>query len=67
MKNETGYSPGHPWYYKLGGAVYKPKSILAAVKKSEYQGYKRDEIHQADNRRESLIYLIKQAACLLPT
>jgi len=52
MKNETGYNPGHPWYYKLGGAAYKPKSILAAVKKSEYQGYKRDEIHQADNRPE---------------
>ncbi len=52
MKNETGYRPGHPWYYKLGGVVHKPKAILAAVKDREYQGYKRDDIHQADNRQE---------------
>lgn len=52
MKNVTGYNPGHPWYYKLGGAVHKPKAILAAVKDSEYQGYKLDEIKLADNRRE---------------
>ena len=52
MKNETGYQPGHPWYYKIGGAVPKPKAILAAVKTSGYQGCKRDYISLADNRHE---------------
>ncbi|MEE8058525.1 MAG: hypothetical protein V3T17_11920 [Pseudomonadales bacterium] len=52
MKNETGDKAGHPWYYKLGGAVHKPKQILSSVKKSGYQGYKRDDIKQADNKYE---------------
>ncbi len=32
--------------------MHKPKAILAAAKKIEYQGYKRDDINQADNRQE---------------
>ncbi len=52
MKNETGYRPGHPWYYKLGGVVHKPKQILAAVKASGYRGYKLDEIEKADSKYE---------------
>lgn len=52
MENETGYEPGHPWYYKLGGTVLKPKEILEAVKLSGYQGYNADEIKKADNKAE---------------
>lgn len=52
MNIDTGYKPGHPWYYKQGGAVQKPKAILAAVKISEYQGYNADEIKKVDNRHE---------------
>ncbi len=37
-----GYSPGHPWYYFLGGKVLSPKSILKEVLASGYQGYRTD-------------------------
>ena len=47
-----GYKPGHSWYYKLGGKVLRPKQILAAVKLSGYQGYRLDDIQQADNKPE---------------
>jgi len=49
---QNTYKPGHPWYYKLGGAVHKPKAILTTVKNSRYQGYKRDDINRADDRAE---------------
>lgn len=50
MKNE--YSTGHPWYYKLGGAVLKPKQIIIKVKENGYRGYMREEIQKADNKPE---------------
>ncbi len=50
--NQRGYQPGHPWYYKLGGKVLSPKQILATVKSSDYQGYRADDIWQADNKPE---------------
>ena len=37
-----GYSPGHPWYYFLGGKIRGPKSILKDVLASGYQGYRTD-------------------------
>lgn len=37
-----GYSPGHPWYYFLGGKVLGPKSILKDVLASGYRGYRTD-------------------------
>ena len=43
-----GYSPGHPWYYFLGGKVRGPKSILKGVLASGYQGYRTD-IEDASN------------------
>lgn len=46
------YSSGHPWYYKLGGAVLQPKQILVAVKKSSYRGYRLDDIEAADRKSE---------------
>ncbi len=51
-KHQRGYQPGHPWYYKLGGKVLSPKQILATVKSSDYQGYRADDIRQADNKSE---------------
>ena len=47
-----GYQPGHPWFYKLGGKVLRPKQILSAVKASGYQGYRFDDIQQAGNKAE---------------
>jgi len=52
MTNQQSYSPGHPWYYKLGGGVHKPKQILAAVTNDSYQGYMADDIKQADGKHE---------------
>ena len=46
------YNAGHPWYYKLGGAVLKPKAILEAVKVSGYQGYLAEDIAGANNKTE---------------
>lgn len=52
QKNNTGYNAGHPWYYVLGGSVLRPKEIVIAVKARGYQGYKADDILQADKRPE---------------
>jgi len=52
MTNHQSYSPGHPWYYKLDGAVHKPKQILTAVKNDSYQGYLAEDIKQADGKHE---------------
>lgn len=48
----NNYSIGHPWYYKLGGAVVRPKQILADVKQSGYRGYRADDIDAADRKSE---------------
>lgn len=48
----SGYSPGHPWYYKLGGNILGPKSIIRMVIASEYQGYRADELELADRLAE---------------
>jgi hypothetical protein len=50
--NVSGYEPGHPWYYVLGGSVLSPKQILARVQKSGYRGYAREQIAEADARCE---------------
>lgn len=60
----TGYSPGHPWYYKQGGIVHKPKQILAAVKYNRYRGYMEEDIKQADAmcepRRSAALRLLRK-------
>lgn len=38
------YTPGHPWYYLLGGEVLPPKVIRATMRISGYQGYRAEEI-----------------------
>ncbi len=52
LSSSDGYSPGHPWYYKLGGNVLGPKSILRMVIASGYQGYRAEEIEHADRLAE---------------
>ena len=47
-----GYSPGHPWYYFLGGQPLSPRDILEATRQSGYQGYARDDIKAADQMAE---------------
>jgi len=46
------YNSGHPWYYKLGGTVLRPKEILTIVKLSGYQGYMADDIVRIDKKAE---------------
>lgn len=41
------YSPGHPWYYFLGGTVLPPIAIRAMVRAYGTQGYRSDEIRRA--------------------
>lgn len=46
------YSPGHPWYYFLGGAVLPPKAIRTIVRASGYEGYRVRDIREAAARSE---------------
>ena len=48
----TQYSPGHPWFYYLGGKPLYPKQILATVIESGYQGYLARDIEIADKKPE---------------
>lgn len=41
------YTPGHPWYYLLGGEVLPPKVIRFEAKINGYQGYRANEIRAA--------------------
>ena len=43
-----GYSPGHPWYYFLGGMPLMPRQILEATRESGYEGYAREDIATAN-------------------
>ena len=43
----SGYTPGHPWHYHLGGAVPSPREIRTAVRLSGYLGYREPEIRSA--------------------
>ena len=51
MKTNT-YSPGHPWYYVLGGKAPPPKRILEAVKRRGYKGYREADIAAAAEKPE---------------
>ncbi len=46
------YSPGHPWYYLLGGAVPMPRVIMFRVRAKGYKGYLRQDIEEADSKSE---------------
>lgn len=47
-----GYSPGHPWYYLLGGEVLPPKVIRFEARLAEYKGYRNEEILCAAGKPE---------------
>ena len=49
---ETGYQPGHPWFYKLDGKVLYPKEILENVEASGYKGYRQEDIEQEASKPE---------------
>ena len=46
------YRPSHPWYYKLGGDILRPKAIVEMVRASGYQGYAVETIATADRMAE---------------
>ena len=46
------YSPGHPWYYVLGGRPLRPREILDHIRAGDYRGYLADEIEKVNNRPE---------------
>lgn len=50
--SQHGYSPGHPSYYVLGGAVVLPNAIRAEVQNSDYEGYRSSDIHQLADKPE---------------
>jgi hypothetical protein len=52
MTNDLSYSPGHPWFYVLGGLIPAPKAIRAAVQKSGYRGYLEADITAIDSAAE---------------
>lgn len=49
---QNSYSPGHPWYYKLGGRVLNPSAIMEEVKQNNYRSYMADDITKAGNMAE---------------
>lgn len=49
---QNSYSPGHPWYYKLGGRVLNPAAIMEEVKQNNYRSYMADDITKAGNMPE---------------
>ena len=52
MTNSNNHYSGHPWYYKLGGAVKPPKQIMMEVRIKGYKGYMADDIEDADRKPE---------------
>lgn len=49
---KTGYEPGHPWYYLLGGKPPTPKEILEATRHSGYRGYAHERLMALDKLAE---------------
>ena len=48
----SGYSPGHSWFYKLGGKPLYPKQIRDDVIASGYRGYDEADIKAMAQRPE---------------
>jgi hypothetical protein len=48
----NGYHPSHPWYYVLGGPVFRPRAVKALVGITKYGGYRADEIACANRLAE---------------
>lgn len=52
MTASIPYSPGHPWYYHLGGRVLFPKDICEAVEASGYRGWRERILDEIDQKAE---------------
>ena len=52
MQQDNPYSPGHPWYYVLGGDVLYPKQILENVELDNDLYISFNEIAKADQKEE---------------
>ncbi|NHK29680.1 hypothetical protein FF098_017370 [Parvularcula flava] len=50
--NETGYCPGHPWYYVRGGKVLSLKQIRFEAEQNNYRGYMPDRLDEIDTKPE---------------
>jgi len=50
--NETGYCPGHPWYYVLGGKVLSLKQIRFEAEQDNYRGYMPNRLDEIDSKPE---------------
>lgn len=48
----TAYSPGHPWYYVLGGKPPYPREIMQEVMRRAYGGYLASDIGRIDRQPE---------------
>ena len=46
------YSPGHPWFYLLGGRVLTPKEIKKSVRASDYKDWRADELEKLEAKAE---------------
>lgn len=47
-----GYNVGHPWYFRLGGAIPSPKQIKTEVESQGYRGYLAGDIDAAAAKSE---------------
>ena len=52
QENNTGYDPGHPWYYVRGGDIPTLKSIWQEVEDSGYKSYRKEDIKKAGDKQE---------------
>ena len=50
--NETGYCPGHPWYYVRGGKILSLKQIRFEAEQADYRGYMPDRLDEIDGKPE---------------
>jgi len=47
-----GYSPGHPWFYVLGGKPLFPNAILTNVVERKYRGYLEADMDAINKKAE---------------
>lgn len=50
-----GYNVGHPWYFRLGGAIPSPKQIKTEVESRDYRGYLAGDFDAAAAKSYALI------------
>ncbi|NRA87236.1 MAG: hypothetical protein HRU28_07535 [Rhizobiales bacterium] len=65
MNNRSSdYSPFHPWYYYLGGAVISLKQTKARIAIKDVESYRAEEFEEINSRveprRSETLLLIKE-------